>query len=216
MVWVEAVLAAVAFAALCVVVLSVAPQVAEPDDGAYHHSIVAMTMGDVLTLSSAQVNALDAKMGGPAGQVPPQWVALSNGRYISEKDPGYPFLAAGFHALQLPHGFVTSAGSAMTQTRRPTTPAAQRMTAYTQQRSCAADRRQRLVGCQCTHPQVRSASGRAFRPGQSASMLPSGQERWRPPISPAKLRSEDAYSNQEAFVVVLWKRGYSSYSRGQP
>ena len=44
-VWVEAALAAVAFAALCVVVLSVAPQIAEPDDGAYHHSIVAMTMG---------------------------------------------------------------------------------------------------------------------------------------------------------------------------
>jgi hypothetical protein len=29
----------------------------------------------------------------------PQWVELANGRYISEKDPGYPFLAAPFEAL---------------------------------------------------------------------------------------------------------------------
>lgn len=98
LVCVEAALAAVAFAALCAVVLSVAPQVAEPDDGAYHHSIVAITEGDFLTLSSAQLNALDAKLGGRGG-VPNQWVELANGRYISEKDPGYPFLAAPFQAL---------------------------------------------------------------------------------------------------------------------
>jgi hypothetical protein len=98
---VEAALAAVAFAALCVVVLSVAPQIAEPDDGAYHHSVVAITMGDFLTLSSVQLDALDAKMGGPVGQVPNQWVELASGRYISEKDPGYPFLAAPFQALGL-------------------------------------------------------------------------------------------------------------------
>ena len=96
----EATLAAVAFASLCVVVLSVAPQIAEPDDGAYHHSIVAITAGDFLTLSRAQLNALEGKMGDPrVGQVPNQWVELANGRYISEKDPGYPFLAAPFEAL---------------------------------------------------------------------------------------------------------------------
>jgi hypothetical protein len=99
-VWAEAALAAVAFAALCAVVLSVAPQIAEPDDGAYHHSIVAITMGDFLTLSGAQLNALEANMGDPVvGQVPNQWVEIANGRYISEKDPGYPFLAAPFQAL---------------------------------------------------------------------------------------------------------------------
>src|SRR5436305_6633485 len=97
---VEPALAAVAFAALCVAVLSVAPQIAEPDDGAYHHSIVAITMGDFLTLSSAQLNVLEAKMGDPGvGQVPNQWVELASGRYISEKDPGYPFLAAPFEKL---------------------------------------------------------------------------------------------------------------------
>jgi hypothetical protein len=100
LVYVEATLAVAAFAALCVVVLSVAPQIAEPDDGAYHHSIVAITLGNYLTLSDAQVSALEAKLGdGGIGQVPNQWVMLANGRYISEKDPGYPFLAAPFQAL---------------------------------------------------------------------------------------------------------------------
>jgi hypothetical protein len=99
---VEAALAAAAFAALCGVVLSVAPQIAEPDDGAYHHSIVAITMGDALTLSRAQVTALDVKMGGPVGQVPNQWVELANGRYVSEKNPGYPYLAAPFETLGIP------------------------------------------------------------------------------------------------------------------
>src|SRR5581483_11665023 len=33
------------------------------------------------------------------GRTPNQWVELANGRYISEKDPGYPFLAAPFEAL---------------------------------------------------------------------------------------------------------------------
>jgi hypothetical protein len=95
----EVVLAVAAFAALCVLALSVAqPFGVEPDDGAYRASIVAMTEGDFLTLSSAQVNALAAKLGDGSG-APNQWVELSSGRYISEKDPGYPFLAAPFQAL---------------------------------------------------------------------------------------------------------------------
>ena len=100
----EAALAVAAFAALCVVVLSVAPQIAEPDDGAYHHSIVAVTMGDFLTLSQAQLNGLDAKLGGPAGQVPNQWVEVTDGRFISEKDPGYPYLAAPFERFGIIRG----------------------------------------------------------------------------------------------------------------
>jgi hypothetical protein len=98
LVWAEAVLAAVAFAAMCVVVLSVAPQIAEPDDGAYHHSIVAITMGNFVTLSRADLDAVDATLGGRPG-VPNQWVEVADGRYISEKNPGYPFLAAPFQAL---------------------------------------------------------------------------------------------------------------------
>jgi hypothetical protein len=99
-VWVEAALAVLAFAALCAVVLAVgAPQKgAEPDDGAYHLSIVAVTMGDYLTLSSAQLNAVETKVGDRPG-LPNQWIQLADGRYISEKDPGYPYLAAPFEAL---------------------------------------------------------------------------------------------------------------------
>ena len=95
----EAALAVAAFAALCAVALSVAPQALEPDDGAYRASIVAMTEGHLLTLSSAQVDALAAQLDDAPGQAPNQWVELADGRYISEKDPGYPFLAAPFQAL---------------------------------------------------------------------------------------------------------------------
>jgi hypothetical protein len=81
------------------VVLSVAPQAAEPDDGAYRASIVAMTEGHFLTLSTAQAETLARKLGDNPAAPPNQWVELTNGRYISEKDPGYPFLAAPFQAL---------------------------------------------------------------------------------------------------------------------
>ena len=62
-VWAEVALAVIAFAALCVAVVSVAPQSAEPDDGAYRASIVAMTEGHFLTLSAAQAEALARKLG---------------------------------------------------------------------------------------------------------------------------------------------------------
>jgi hypothetical protein len=100
-VWLEAALAAAAFAALCAVVLSVAPQTAEPDDGAYRASIVAMTEGHFLTLSTAQAETLARKLGDNPAAPPNQWVELANGRYISEKDPGYPFLAAPFEKLSI-------------------------------------------------------------------------------------------------------------------
>ncbi len=105
----EIILAAVAFAVLCLAVLSFAPQLVEPDDFAYQASIVGITEGHWLTLSTAQAFALSdhllraASQGqsvvrvGSAGPI--QWVQLANGRWISEKDPGYPFLAAPFQAL---------------------------------------------------------------------------------------------------------------------
>src|SRR4029078_13588317 len=98
--WGEAALAAAAFAALRIVVLSVAPQVGvEPDDGAYRASIVAVTEGHFLTLSTAQAEALARKLGDHPAHPPNQWVQLSDGRWIGEKDPGYPFLAAPFEKL---------------------------------------------------------------------------------------------------------------------
>ena len=95
----EAALAVAAFATLCVIVLSVAPQTAEPDDGAYRASIVAVTEGHFLALSTAQAETLAKKLGDNPAAPPNQWVELADGRYISEKDPGYPFLAAPFEAL---------------------------------------------------------------------------------------------------------------------
>src|SRR5437660_3248983 len=97
--WAETVLAVAAFAALCVVVLSVSPQAAEPDDGAYHASIVAMTEGHFLTLSTTQAEALARKLGDNPAAPPNQWVEVTDGRYMSEKDPGYPFLAAAFQSF---------------------------------------------------------------------------------------------------------------------
>jgi hypothetical protein len=103
-VWVEAALAVIAFAVMCVAVLSVAARTAEPDDGAYRASIVAMTEGHFLTLSQSQAEALAAKLGDNPAAPPNQWVQLADGRFISEKDPGYPFLAAPFRQLGLIRG----------------------------------------------------------------------------------------------------------------
>jgi hypothetical protein len=58
----EVVLAAAAFAVLCVAVLSVAPQLVEPDDYAYRGSILAITQGHLLTLSAAQARDLAAQL----------------------------------------------------------------------------------------------------------------------------------------------------------
>ena len=106
------VLAVAAFVALCAVVLSTAPRLAEPDDYAYRASVVAVTDGHLLTLSTGQVRALAAQLTrsagpsravltgpSPLGGSIEQWVQLPNGRWISEKNPGYPFLAAPFQAL---------------------------------------------------------------------------------------------------------------------
>src|SRR6185437_10665810 len=79
MVCAEAAVAAAAFAALCAVVLSVAPQLGvEPDDGAYRASIVAMTEGDFLTLSTARAETLARKLGDNPAAPPNQWVELAN------------------------------------------------------------------------------------------------------------------------------------------
>jgi hypothetical protein len=103
-------LAAATFAVLCVLVLRASPYLAEPDDYAYRASIVAMTDGHFFTLSGAQAHALAEQLApqvghnrlgpGPGGG-PIQWVRLPGGRWISEKDPGYPYLAVAFRALGL-------------------------------------------------------------------------------------------------------------------
>lgn len=86
----DVVVALAAFAGLCIAVLTRSAALLEPDDLAYRASIVALSHGH-LTLSSAGYDALSQKLGSIA-----QWVQLPNGRWISEKNPGYPFLAVPF------------------------------------------------------------------------------------------------------------------------
>jgi hypothetical protein len=97
---VEVFAALAAFAVLCIVVLISASRLVEPDDYAYRASIIAITQGHFLTLSTAQVDRLAAQLPGPVPGAPGvlQWAQLPGGRWISEKDPGYPFLAAPFQA----------------------------------------------------------------------------------------------------------------------
>jgi len=103
----EALVAIGLFAAFAAVVLAKAPQLLEPDDYAYRASIVALTQGH-LTLTNTQYLALAKALAGSstsstgapfAGQGIMQWVHLTNGNWVSEKNPGYPFLAAPFQAL---------------------------------------------------------------------------------------------------------------------
>ena len=86
------------FALFCVAVLTKATKLLEPDDAAYQASIVALIHGHI-TLSTAQYNALSAQLSAHGGMGIAQWVHLPDGRWISEKNPGYPFFAAPFQWL---------------------------------------------------------------------------------------------------------------------
>lgn len=112
--YLEPALAIAAYLAFCVVVLAVAPLLIGPDGEAYRASIVAITDGHFLSLSASQAHGLAAQLyrcprsaatclaPGPVttlGRALEQWVRLPDGRWISEKNPGYPFLAAPFQAL---------------------------------------------------------------------------------------------------------------------
>lgn len=89
----ELVVALVSFAGLCVAVLMKSRILLEPDDFAYRGSIAALAYGH-LTLSQAQYHALAYRIGGIQ-----QWVPLPHGRWVSEKNPGYTFLAAPFQLV---------------------------------------------------------------------------------------------------------------------
>jgi PadR family transcriptional regulator, regulatory protein PadR len=97
----------VVFAVLCVAVLRVAPVLVEPDDHAYQASIIGITDGHLLTLSNAQAQALGNQVNAVSSGLEPrlpgpfliQWTQLADGRWISQKDPGYPFLAVPFQLL---------------------------------------------------------------------------------------------------------------------
>ncbi len=97
---VEILLALVAYAAMCVAVLARSVQLLEPDDYAYRASIIALTQGH-LSLSNAEYQALLSQLSTGGGSGIMQWVHTASGSWISEKNPGYPFLAAPFQAIGL-------------------------------------------------------------------------------------------------------------------
>src|SRR5579862_1078602 len=94
--WAEPAVALAGFGVLCVLVLTKGAALLEPDDYAYRASIVALSHGQVL-LTTAQYQALAHQLGSGTGIA--QWVHLLDGRWISEKNPGYPFLAVVFQLL---------------------------------------------------------------------------------------------------------------------
>ena len=96
-IWPEVAMAIATFLGFCIVILLKKAQLMEPDDYAYRASIVALSEGHV-ALTTAQYHALSTQVGGIA-----QWVQLPDGRWMSEKNPGYPFYAVFFqwiHALR--------------------------------------------------------------------------------------------------------------------
>ena len=98
----EVALAAAVFVAMCLVILLRSPQLLEPDDYAYRASIIALSQGHLL-LTNAQYFALKAQLSAHGGPGIEQWVHLRSGRWISQKNPGYPFFAVVFqwlHALR--------------------------------------------------------------------------------------------------------------------
>jgi hypothetical protein len=89
------------FAAMCAAVLLKRPQLLEPDDYAYRASIIALSQGHVL-LTNAQYVALQTQLSAHGGGGIEQWVRLASGKWISQKNPGYPFFAVVFQWLHVP------------------------------------------------------------------------------------------------------------------
>ncbi len=89
-----------AIVAFTLVVLTRSPSLLEPDDFAYRASIVALSKGEIL-LSNAHYLALKASLSTSEGPGIMQWHHLHSGSWISEKNPGYPFVAVVFYALGL-------------------------------------------------------------------------------------------------------------------
>jgi len=94
----EVAVAAGVFVAMCVVVLMRSPQLLEPDDYAYRASIIALSQGHLL-LTNTQYFALKAQLSAHGGPGIEQWVHLSSGKWISQKNPGYPFFGVIFQWL---------------------------------------------------------------------------------------------------------------------
>ncbi len=97
----EVVVAFACFLVLCAAVLSHPTKLVEQDAYAYRASIVALSEGHV-TLSTNQYEELRRRLvasDGGYGIGIGQWVHLADGRWVSEKNPGYPFFAVPFQLI---------------------------------------------------------------------------------------------------------------------
>jgi len=88
------------FVIFAILVLTKATALLEPDDYAYRASIEALSHGHIL-LTNAQYEALNRQLASSGGQGILQWHHLASGKWISEKNPGYPFFAVLFYMLGL-------------------------------------------------------------------------------------------------------------------
>jgi hypothetical protein len=92
----EVLVAVIGFLGFCALVLSHATALLEPDDYAYRASIVALSQGHIL-LSNAQYQALASYLAKHGMSGIAQWHHMASGKWISEKNPGYPFFAVLFY-----------------------------------------------------------------------------------------------------------------------
>lgn len=94
--WLPLAIAVVFYMAFAVIVLTRAERMIEPDPYAYRASIVALGDGD-LTLTQEQYDALSERLQQTAlGGGIAQWYQRDDGQWVSEKNPGYPFLMVAF------------------------------------------------------------------------------------------------------------------------
>jgi hypothetical protein len=93
---IEVLVAVAGFIGFCALVLSHATALLEPDDYAYRASIVALSQGHIL-LSNAQYQALTSYLAAHGMSGIAQWHHMASGKWISEKNPGYPFFAVLFY-----------------------------------------------------------------------------------------------------------------------
>ena len=94
--WLPAIIAVLFFVAFSAIVLSQPEKMIEPDPYAYRASIAALEDGNI-TLDQSQYDALSTTLQQTSlGGGIMQWHQNDNGTWVSEKNPGYPFLAVGF------------------------------------------------------------------------------------------------------------------------
>ena len=90
------IIAIASFVVLCNVVLSQTPKMIEPDPYAYRASIAALADGNV-DLTTEQYAELSLKLSKTTlGGGIMQWHQMDDATWISEKNPGYPYLSVAF------------------------------------------------------------------------------------------------------------------------